>query len=225
MSKLVIANWKSNKTIAEAQQWLTTFLSTPLSDDTKVVIAPPAPFLPVLHYFLGEKINPTLGVQTISPYPAGSYTGALSAHNLKDLGVTHAIVGHSEQRKYFDVASHTVGNQVEQCLTNGITPVVCVDSELLAEQAQAIATDQLSKCVVAYEPIEAIGSGSNAPAAEVTDMVSRIKTLFGEVPVLYGGSVNAGDVNEYLSLIDGFLVGTASLHVQDFLALLQAMVA
>lgn len=225
MPKLIIANWKSHKTLAEAQQWVGEFISQPVSENTKVVIAPPFPFLPVLQWQLKDTANVSLGAQTISPFPAGSYTGAVSAFNLTDLGVTHAIVGHSEQRKYFGFVSHVVGLQVEQCVQNGIVPVVCVDSSYLAEQANAIPSDLLKKCVVAYEPVEAIGSGSNAPTEQVRNMVSRIKTIFGDVSVLYGGSVNAHDVAEYLPLVDGFIVGTASLNVADFTALLKTMAA
>jgi triosephosphate isomerase (TIM) len=221
MSKLIIGNWKSHKTIAEAQQWLGEFLTRPVSDNVHVVLAPPLPFLPVLQWHLKDAANITLGAQIISPYPAGSYTGAVSAYNLKDLGVTHAVLGHSEQRRYFKVTSQDVAKQVDQCLSNNIIPVVCVDSEYLAEQAQAIANEQLGSCIVAYEPTEAIGSGNDAPPEKVKGMVDRINTVFGDVLVLYGGSVDPDNVAEHLSMTDGCIVGTASLDVNEFSELIK----
>ncbi len=217
MSKLIIGNWKSNKTASEVTQWLEQFKQTTVPDGGQVVITPAFPFLQLVKWQLGQMANVSVGVQTISSYPAGSYTGAVSAYNLKDLGVTHAVLGHSEQRRYFKVTSQDVAKQVDQCLGNNIVPVVCVDSEYLAEQAQAIAREQLSSCVVAYEPTEAIGSGNDAPAEKVKDMVGRIKTLFGDVPVLYGGSVDPDNVAEHLQITDGCIVGTASLNVNEFI--------
>lgn len=221
MSKLIVANWKSNKTIEEARQWLEEFQSVAITNG-EVAIAPPLPFLPVMQWQMKNAPNISLVAQTISPFPAGAYTGAVSARNLEGLGVRYAIVGHSEQRHYFGFSSHVVGMQVEQCVLNKIIPIVCVDTPYLAEQVQAIQADQLSKCIVAYEPLEAIGTGNNAAVDDVRSMVERIKKLFGDVSVLYGGSVTPQNVGEYMLVCDGALVGTASLDATEFTELVQA---
>jgi triosephosphate isomerase (TIM) len=221
MSKLIIGNWKSHKTQAEAQQWVETLSSQPITEKVQVVIAPPFPFLPVLHWQLQNTAHVSLGTQTISPFPAGSYTGAVSGRNLLELGVTHAIVGHSDRRRYFGETSQDVAKQVDQCLQNNIVPVVCVDLDYVAEQASAIANDQLTKCVVAYEPLEAIGTGNNVSVEEVEKAKQRIQTAFGKVEVLYGGSVNSGNVSQYLPIVDGFIVGKASLDVTEFAELVR----
>jgi triosephosphate isomerase len=220
--KLIIANWKSHKNQTEVSEWMNEFgQQSKLISQSEVVIAPPFPFV----FQVGQMIKLwkrsyiTLGVQDISPYPAGSYTGAVTVRNLAGSQVKYAIVGHSERRRYFHETHAEVGQKVDQLLAEGITPVVCIDDEYLLAQANAITADQLAQCVVAYEPLEAIGSGENQPVAEVEPIVARIKQTFGQVPVLYGGSVDATNVDEYLQITDGVLVGGASLKVSDFLAL------
>jgi triosephosphate isomerase (TIM) len=216
-TKLIVANWKSNKTAQEADHWMDEFKHVRVPDSGRVVITPSFPLLPTVQLATQTMKNVAVGTQTISTFSAGSYTGAVSARNLLGFDVTHAIVGHSEQRRYFHTTNQDVARQVDQCLINDIVPIVCIDENELARQADAIPSDQLRSCVVAYEPVDAIGSGNNAPVDEVREMHDRIRVVFGNVPVLYGGSVNPSNAAEYALVADGFIVGTASLDVHEFI--------
>lgn len=224
--KLIIANWKSNKSREEVEHWLDTFEthSPRLGSEVEAVIAPPMPSLMfVSNRLLAKDKHPrtALAVQDLSPFPAGAYTGAISAVNVQGFKVKYAIVGHSERRRYFHETHQDVANKVTQALENGITPIVCVDDEYIAEQAAAIERDSLSRCVVAYEELSAIGTGNNEPIEHVQEVFQRIKKVFGNVPVIYGGSVDVDNIAEYLDFADGALVGTASLDAEKFASLIK----
>ena len=184
MSRLIIANWKSNKTLAETQVWLKDFLATAqISFEQRVVLAPPYPFLSTIAAQTRETDNFSLATQDLSPFPAGSYTGAVSTRNLEDLGVEYAILGHSERRRYFDETHQDVAKKVDLALQAGIKPIICLDVAYLAAQAAALSQEQLAKCLVAYEPLSAIGSGDNTDPDKVAEVAVRIKEVFGQVPV------------------------------------------
>lgn len=224
MQKYVIANWKSNKTLESAESWLNQFSQAvikPWDSQLQVVVAPPFPLLQTVAE--KKERNPitqqlVLGVQDISPFTAGSYTGAVAGENLSGFTskVSVAIVGHSERRRYFKETHQDVANKVARCLELGITPVVCVDDEYIAAQASAIDAEHLDKCVVAYEELGAIGTGNNEPVERVAELVQRIKVAFGQIPVLYGGSVKPGNAADYAAICSGVLVGGASLTADSF---------
>lgn len=227
MKNLIVANWKSNKSIKDAEEWLQKFEQSTkvklalgkLSYD--VAIAPAFTLLPTVSECLTTpalKGKVSLAVQDVSAFPAGSYTGAVSAKNLEGLSVSFAIVGHSERRRYFHETSQEVANKVDQCLENGITPIVCVDKEDILTQAAAIEDSKKKKIIVAYEPHEFIGTGVTQELDEVLAEVAEVKKAFGNIPVLYGASVNPETMGELAEReeISGFLVGTASLDVEKF---------
>jgi triosephosphate isomerase (TIM) len=221
MKKLFVANWKSNKTQAEVEIWLDSFKPY-IGLEQEVVIAPPHPFLSLVAEQVKDKTDIFVAVQNLSAYPAGSYTGEVCIRNLEDLGVKYAILGHSERRRYFKESHQDVANKVSQALASDMVPIVCVDHDYLENQAQLIDSDSLGKCVVAYEPLAAIGTGDIAPVDEVAKVVKEIKSVFGKVPVLYGGSVNPENIAPYLEVTDGVLVGGASLDAGTFAALVQS---
>lgn len=222
----IIANWKSHKTAAEAEEWLTAFAAQQMSiaNETEVIVAAPFSLLAAVASALKVPAlsHLKLAVQDISPFPAGAYTGAVSVRNLAGFGVEYAILGHSERRRYFHETHQEIANKIDQCLSAGITPIVCVDNEYIVEQAAAIPDEHRSQCLVAYEDLAAIGTGNNTALAEVLEQFKIIKAAFGEVPTIYGGSVNGSNTKEYLAHSDGVLVGTASLKVEDFLAVINA---
>lgn len=224
--KVIIANWKSHKSWAEAQTWLEEFAekSALTSKDLTVVLAPPMPLVAaVAEWMKWKKFEGLqLGVQDLSPFPPGSYTGATSIQNLEGLPVKWAILGHSERRRYFHETHQQVANKVEQAVTAGITPVVCVDKEDITSQFVAIEPQFLSKCLVAYEPAAAIGSGNEEPVAEVTNVIEKMQQTGKPRAFMYGGSVSAGTVAKYLEVTSGVIVATHSLDVDDFINLLQA---
>jgi len=217
--KLIIANWKSHKNQQTALEWLTTFKQSKIHNpESSIIIAPPMSLLSIVKNNLPEEVS--LAVQDISPFPAGKYTGAVSSQNLEGLDIKYVIVGHSERRRYFHETHNDIANKVAQCIEANITPIVCVDDEYISSQAAAIKQEHLSKCVVAYEELSAIGSGKNMPVEKVQEVFEQIKKYFGETKLIYGGSVDASNVQDYLDICDGVLVGTASLDVNDFVAMI-----
>jgi triosephosphate isomerase len=159
-----------------------------------------------------------VGIQDISAYPAGSYTGAISGANLSGFNVKYCIVGHSERRKYFHESLEDIAKKVDQCLAEQITPIVCVDRQEIKFQADLIESSQYKKIIVAYEPVEYIGVGVAQDVAEVVQVINEIKKVFGEATIIYGGSVNADNVSEFSGQneIEGYLVGSASLDAGQF---------
>ena len=217
--KYLIANFKSHKSREEMEKWLTDFEQQVFHSPVKIILCPPMPSLMFIsNRLLDRSKHPVtfLGVQDISSFPAGAYTGAVSAWNLAGFMVNYALVGHSERRRYFHETHQEVANKVAQCLENSITPIVCVDADYIQAQANAINPEYLAKCVVAYEPLAAIGSGFNQPIEEVEVAVAKIKQAFGQIPVIYGGSVNANNAADYLKVTDGVLVGTDALDPVAF---------
>lgn len=235
--KYIIGNWKMNKTASEGAS-LVNSLAVRLTGEekTKVVVCPPFTALSAVKEKL-EGVTIELGAQNVHYMPSGAYTGEISVDMLKDLGVTHCIVGHSERREYFGETDETVHKKLEVLLDKNITPVLCVGESLAQRQngeykefvemqirhaLDNLDTRKIEKCVIAYEPIWAIGTGVTATSAEAQDMCEFIryvvKKMFGEdtasnISILYGGSVNLGNVKEIMSEedIDGVLVGGASL--------------
>ncbi len=225
MKKLVIANWKSHKTHKEVGRWIDAFEEkldhSLLKDAVRIGIAPSDIYMAKVADELNQSV--ALVAQDVSPFPLGKYTGATAASQLVSMGVKYAIVGHSERRHYFGEDHIQVANKVAQCIDAGITPIVCVDDEYVAKQAVAIDSDMHSKCIVAYEALSAIGTGENISATHVAEVTDEIKDVFGDVPVLYGGSVTSSNVTEYAKISDGWLIGTASLTLENFWALLTAV--
>lgn len=211
--KYIIANWKSHKNLNEVRDWFDQFENV-TNEDQQVIIAPSSPFLSLVSELKPQNVG--LAVQDISPFPAGAYTGAVSAVNLQIINVGFAIVGHSERRRYFHETHQDVANKVRQCVENNITPIVCVDDEYIVDQATAIDKDLLAKCIVAYEELGAIGTGHNQPIDHVLKINQLIATAFGSVPIIYGGSVVPQNAKDYLQNTDGVLVGGASLDAKEF---------
>jgi triosephosphate isomerase len=219
MSKLIIANWKSNKTPTEASDWVEQFLQLGRRENRTYVLCPSFPLLPFVADVQEHGIE--LGVQDLSPFGAGAYTGEVAAYSLQQLGVSFAILGHSERRKYFSESSQLVAQKVEQALDFGLTPIVCVDRAQIQEQADLLSKEQKSKILVAYEPVHAISTfgGHEDPIETTLSIIAEIQEVFGEkVPVLYGGSVNPDNSLVYLEQesIAGVLVGGTSLDAAEF---------
>ena len=220
MTKLIIANWKSNKNKNSTKEFLENFEKNNFKSikNKKAIFAPPANLL----YLFKDIKNIDLAIQDISSYPSGSYTGAVSAKNLEDFNIKYAIVGHSERRRYFHETNQDIANKVAQCIENNIIPILCIDEDDISAQATAIPEKYLDKIIVAYEPLEAIGSGNNASVEQVLKVSAKIKKSFTDkTQIVYGGSVNADNIKDYLEICDGVLVGGASLEAESFVDLLR----
>jgi triosephosphate isomerase len=224
MTKYIIANWKSNKVNEEVKEWWSEFQAVYMDHPgVEAIIAPAFVYISTLNGFLKDKnySGVSLASQDISPFPFGAYTGAVSAGMIKGL-VRYAIVGHSERRRYFHETNQDVANKVFQLLEAKITPIVCVDKDYVNSQINAIEDSARQSILIAYEPLEAIGSGIPEKPEEVKKVVDDIKAVI-KVPVVYGGSVNKDNAAIYLNVpgVDGLLIGGASLKGKDFAAMCQ----
>ncbi|MDP8247561.1 MAG: triose-phosphate isomerase [Candidatus Tritonobacter lacicola] len=243
MRKRIIAgNWKMNETIDESVALASAIKSSLFEiDDPEVVLCPP--FTSIAR--VGEIIYGTaieLGAQNMYWEQSGAYTGEISPPMLKALGCRYVILGHSERRGLFGETDAVVNRKIKACLENGLSPIVCVGETLEKREAgvtreivskqftrslAGISGEDIKRCVIAYEPIWAIGTGRTATPVQAQEVHAFIRSLiaesFGreaadEVRIQYGGSVNPDNAGGILSQpdIDGALVGGASLKAESF---------
>ena len=243
--KLIVGNWKMNGSLA-ANAALLQAIKQGLPADNKaaVAVAAPAPYLAQVQAELaGTSIG--VGAQDVSQHEQGAFTGETSAVMLKEFGVRYALVGHSERRQYHGETDVVVAAKAQAALAKGITPIVCV-GETMAEreagQTEAVVKRQLaavihqvghcvSELVVAYEPVWAIGTGKTATPEQAQQVHAVLRAQLAaasdkadRVPLLYGGSMNAGNAAQLLAQadIDGGLIGGAALKAPDFLTIIAA---
>jgi len=215
MKKLfIVANWKSNKTVAEAEEWIKQITDYRLqtSENLEVILCPPFTLFSLLKSKIYDlKSNVKLGAQDISPFPDGAYTGEISGRMLKDLSVEYVIIGHSERRKYFKETEQVLENKVNEALDANIIPIFCVQER----------TAPVPKGVkfLAYEPVFAIGTG-NPDTPENSNEVARVlkERLNKDMVIIYGGSVTPENVKDFCQQenLNGVLPGGASLDPEKF---------
>ncbi len=213
MSFLVVANFKSNKTLSQAKDWIDAVTPSP-----SLVVAPSFPHLSLFSKYASAG-------QDVSPFPPGSYTGAVNAQQLRDLGVTYCLIGHSERRQYFHETNQDVANKAKELLDVKITPIICLREEDILPQSVALDSDLLSRCFFCYEPPGDIGGTVAAPLTQITRVTAHIKQVYGVSQVMYGGSVNAQNISELLPLhLAGVIVSTACLNPESFNQIIQQVV-
>lgn len=218
-SKLLIANWKANSGLKEAEHWLKVFSKLKLRENREYVVCPPQPMVGLVA--AAQHQNFTMGAQDLSSFEAGAYTGESSAYAMASLGVEFVILGHSERRKYFKETHYDVAKKAELALEFEITPIICIDSNEFAAQVGELSSKVISHSIFAYEPVHAISSfgGHEDPLATTLQAVAKLRTLVGDdAEVIYGGSVDLENSLTYLQedAIDGALVGKASLDPEVF---------
>ncbi|MDA1079514.1 MAG: triose-phosphate isomerase [bacterium] len=214
MKRYVLANLKANKTAKEFTTWLADFGTPPQTDTVEIIVAPPSTLLTQLQ--TERAVGLKVGAQDVSPYPLGAYTGAIAAQQLAELSVQYCIVGHSERRQYFYETDVDIAKKIVELLSFGITPVLCLDEPYIASQAQQLSEEQRTAVIIAYEPKAAIGSGHTPSVGHVEEVSKNIRQYFSSVPILYGGSVDELNCEEFLLVTDGVLVGTACLDGRQF---------
>jgi triosephosphate isomerase len=212
----IIANWKSNKTQNESQEWVNAFKEVVFSAEKEVIVCPPFTLLATLAWFINTNTIPLkIGAQNVSAFLAGSYTGEIYAQQVKEYA-SHTIIGHSERRKLFHETDEEIADKVTNAKDAGLQVIFCV-------QDQNTSIPQ-GVSIVAYEPVSAIGSGNPDTPENAASVAAEIKAKNAQVTaVLYGGSVTADNVHSFTSLkeISGVLVGKASLDPQSFQGIVQ----
>ncbi|WP_353202482.1 triose-phosphate isomerase [Polynucleobacter sp.] len=248
---IVIGNWKMNGSLASNQDWIKTVargMERGMPAGRQFVVCPSFPYLAQCDALIKEHSLAflSLGAQDASAYASGAYTGEVAASMLKEIGCSYVIVGHSERRQIHHEVDEVVASKALQILDNGMTPVICVGEiadernsgrarEVVCSQVAKqvnVLQDRLADCLIAYEPVWAIGTGKVASAQVAQDMHRAIRLQLAEfnedvashVGILYGGSVKPDNAVELFAMpdIDGGLVGGASSNPQDFLAICQA---
>lgn len=214
MSFIVLANFKSHKTSSEVETWLQTVAPAVDATKTKVslLFAPSTIHLAQSASHLTHHKSPiALCAQDVSPFPPGAYTGEVNALQLKEYGVTYALIGHSERRRYFHETPQDVANKARELISAGITPALCLAKADIVPQFAALDDNLQSRCLYCFEPPADIGGTNTAPLDVITDTIEMIKR-YVTAPVLYGGSVTPDNITSLLSLnLGGVLVSTASL--------------
>jgi len=220
-NKLLVANWKSNKTKNEAKTWLEEVSVQNFGDSLEMVILPPFTLLDCVNQYIKMNSLPfKIGAQDISPFDSGPYTGEVSAKQAKEFA-DYVLIGHSERRTNFGDSDEMVRKKVNLAIAEGITPIVC-----FSNASQLDGLESKKEIVFAYEPKGAIStSGPNAQPENpslVSEFVQKIKEkILSEV--IYGGSVNSNNVKEYLDLenISGALIGGQSLDPVNFINIIK----
>jgi triosephosphate isomerase (TIM) len=206
---LVIANWKSNKNLAEVKEWIIKF--SPSYDSTvKIAVICPS-FTLLSEVKLGlesKKLKVELGGQNVSQFEGGEYTGEVNAAQIKDFA-NYVLIGHSERRKNFEETNQALDQKVNLAIKYGLIPIYCI-------QGKETYVPKGVKIVV-YEPIFAVGTG-NPDTPEDANEVGSIMKGNNYEKFLYGGSVNSKNVASFTSMpnIDGVVVGEASLDGLEF---------
>ena len=245
---IIAGNWKMNKTASETRAFADEFKALlPKSKWCDIVVCvPSADISAAVRAFKDSRV--AVGAQNVYFEKSGAYTGEVSAEMLVDLGVKYVIVGHSERRALFGETDEIVNKKVHAALDSGLSPIICVGesltqremgvtTELIALQLKSalagVTAEQVRRCVIAYEPIWAIGTGKTATgeqAAEVCTFIrAQLRALYGariarSITVQYGGSMKGSNAGELLSHedIDGGLIGGASLKADEFIAIVHA---
>ena len=234
------ANWKMHHGPAAARDFLQRFLElTRPVEGRSLWFFPPAVSLAAAREALGGRADIAVGAQNVHWEPKGAFTGEVSLPLVMEVGASLALVGHSERRHLFGETSEQVGRKVAAALKAGVTPLVCVGETLAEREAgrtenvivrqvdaivERVPEGQWHRVVIAYEPVWAIGTGKNATpddAAQVHQLIRFELSRRGveqRVPILYGGSVNQGNVLGLLAReeLDGVLVGGASLEADGW---------
>jgi triosephosphate isomerase len=249
---LIAGNWKMNGLIGESVQ-LIKEIQPANNEKIKVVVAPPFTAIHAVNAYLskddsGQINNFFLAAQDVFWEEKGAYTGEVSPEMLANTGCHYVIIGHSERRQFFNETNKTVNKKIKASLKANLQCIVCIGETLeqrengntfstiesqIEEGFANISSEELDKCIIAYEPVWAIGTGKTATpeqAEEIHQFIrKKIEEIFNKfssekMKILYGGSVNPGNAGGLLSKenIDGALVGGASLKAELFNKIIQA---
>ena len=245
---IIAGNWKMNNTLSQTKQFAEEIKPImPRGKWCNVVLCVPAVNITTA-VRLFKDCHIAIGAETCHYEDHGAYTGEITAEMIKEAGAKYVIIGHSERRQYYNETDFTVNKKVHAALEVGLNPIVCVGEsleqrelgitmELIALQVKSalagVPAEKLRKCVIAYEPIWAIGTGKTATAEQAAEVCTSIRTtvrhLYGariarSITIQYGGSMKPGNAAELLAQpdIDGGLIGGAALKPADFVEIINA---
>jgi triosephosphate isomerase len=245
--KIVAANWKMNKDVQESVDFAKELSKKILNiKKTGIILSPPYTSLFNMNEILEDTIVGLSG-QNMHFEDSGAYTGEISAKMLNSVNCEYVILGHSERRHVFNESDEMIKKKVDKALASGLKPILCVGEKLeerksgktadrLKIQYQSafdgISEEDFAKCIVAYEPVWAIGTGETATPEQADEAHKLIRELTeekynaelaNELKILYGGSVKPHNAQELIETknIDGFLVGGASLQVKSFYEIIE----
>lgn len=226
--KMVIANWKMNKTVSEGLDYISNFIKlNPPIDYVKTIIAPS--FVLIYPIFKSiENLPISLSGQNLFYEEKGPYTGEISGEALKSAGCKYVIIGHSERRKLFYESNEIIYKKYIAAKKVGLIPIICFGEELSQRKegkTLSVIENQLKNyfleldIILAYEPVWSIGTGIVPKNNEIEEVVKYLRSKFiHNITLLYGGSVDLNNIQLLLNInnIDGFLVGRASLDPLAF---------
>jgi len=240
--KIVAGNWKMNLLADEALKLTQEIEEKYPSGNVQLILFPPALFVADLKKQNGKS---DIGVQNFYPLESGAFTGEISIAQIADLGVKYVLVGHSERRSIFGEKAHLLKEKIDAALKYNICPVFCCGEPLEIREGSTelefvkqqlidgifhLTNEQIVKCVIAYEPVWAIGTGKTATFDQAQEMHKAIRSWVSEqynqeiadsISILYGGSCNASNAAELFACpdVDGGLIGGASLKADSFLSI------
>ena len=245
---IIAGNWKMNMVNSQVKSFTEALKAElPATRTCDVVLCVPAVMVQTMAKY-GKECKAAAGGQDVSKYEKGAYTGEVSAAQLKDAGAKYCVVGHSERRQYHNEDDFLINAKVKALLNEGITPIICCGESLeqremgltmdfinyqIKAAINGLTAQQVRHCVIAYEPIWAIGTGKTATTEQAEEVCREIRAIIRgmydarvsrAVSILYGGSMNAKNAYELLAEpdIDGGLIGGASLKPADFATIIKA---
>lgn len=239
--KVIAGNWKMNKLPNEAMEFIEELAPLVKNTENEVILCVPYTdlFYSLLHV---QDTNIKIGAQNMHYEQNGAYTGEVSGEMLKSIGVEYVIIGHSERRAYYGETDETVNKKLKKALSLELKPIVCVGESLNERESgkakeivttqtklalEGLSNEDVTKTIIAYEPIWAIGTGKTATKEDANETIKwireEIEKIYGknvsdDVIIQYGGSVKSGNAKELFEMsdIDGGLVGGASLKADEF---------
>lgn len=249
--QIAAANWKMNLSYQEAEILLDEILEAEIRLDFHqlTIFAVPFPYLIMSRSEVEDEMNYEVAAQNCHHKKSGAYTGEVSVDMLHSIGVNYCIVGHSERREYNGETNAMLADKVNLCLEQGIIPIFCCGEPLLIRDAGTqndfvaqqlkeslfhLSSVEIKNIIIAYEPIWAIGTGKTASTEQAQEIHHYLRSVIAgkygaeianEIPILYGGSVKAGNAKELFACpdVDGGLVGGASLIAADFIEIIKAL--
>ena len=243
--QILAANWKMNLLQSDIDAWLSAFQQLNwAANNVEIRIYPSAIYL---KDFQGTDIH--VGAQNVYEAPFGPYTGEISVAQLKSVGASSVLIGHSERRQLFNETDQMLAHKISACVASNLSFVLCCGEPLemrsrgehvayvlnqVSTAVRSLKKEDLQFLVISYEPIWAIGTGNSASDTEIAEMHLAIRHLLVElfgpasegVQILYGGSVNSENAKQIFSIpnVDGALVGGASLDINSFQQLFKALI-